>query len=86
MEIIRERHNKTKEELKQLLIELIHKNGFGSAIRWNGFAFEGKMRGTIFRGEIFDDELHVEIRGWFEKMAAQQLRQGWRDLVTLGLV
>jgi len=86
MELIRERHSKTREELKQIFIELICENGFESAVLWNGFAFEGKVRGTTIKGEIFEDELHVEISGWFEKMAAQQLRQGWRDLVTRGLV
>lgn len=86
MQIIRERHNRTREELKELFITLIRENGFESAVRWNGFAFEGKVKRTTIRGEIFEDELHVEISGWLEKMAAQQLRQGWQELVTSGLV
>ncbi len=86
MEIIRERHSKTREELKQIFIDLIRENGLESAVRWNGFAFEGKAKGITVRGEIFEDELHVEITGWLEKMAAQQLRQGWKELVTHGLV
>ena len=86
MEIIQERHDKTKAGLKQLLIELINQNGFDSAIRWSEFAFEGKMKGTTIKGEILDHELHVEIDGWFEKRVVQQLRQSWQDLVTRGLV
>lgn len=86
MQIIRERHNRTREELKELFIKLIRENGFESAVRWNGFAFEGKVKGTTIRGEIFEGELHVEISGWLEKMAAQQLRQGWQELVISRLV
>jgi hypothetical protein len=86
MEIIRERHTRTKEELKQLLIGLIHENGLEPVIRWSGFAFEGKAKGTIIKGEIFDNEMYVEIIGWFEKLVVQQLRQSWQELVTLGRV
>ncbi len=86
MQVIRERHNKTREELKELLIRLIRENGFESTIRWDGFAFQGKSKGITIRGAIFAGELHVEISGWLEKMATQQLRQGWQELVRHGLV
>ena len=86
MQIIRERHSRTREDLKELFIKLVRENGFESAVRWEGFAFEGNVKRTTIRGEIFEGELHVEISGWLEKMAAQQIRKGWQELVTSGLV
>ena len=86
MELIRERHRKTREELKQLFIGLIQKNGFESSVSWNEFEFEGKTRGTTLKGEIFEGELHVEVSGWFEKIAAQKLRNGWKELALKSLV
>jgi len=86
MEIIRERHKKTREELKELLVELVQNNNFGSSLNWNGFEFEGKAYKTAIRGEIFDDELYIELSGWFEKKAAQKLRELWKELVVNELV
>ena len=86
MKLIRKKHRTSKEELKDLFIQLIHENGLASSIQWNGFAFEGKSYGTSVKGEIFDTELHVEISGLFEKQAEQKLREGWKHLVTSHLV
>jgi hypothetical protein len=81
MRLIRKKHKKTKEELKDLLIQLINENGLESSIQWNGFAFAAKSYGTSIKGEIFDTEVHVEITGLFEKQAEQKLREGWKHLV-----
>ena len=86
MEVIRKRHKRTKEELKELFIQLIHKNGFEASIKWNGFKFEAESYGTMIKGEILDNELHVEIKGSFEKIADQRLREGWKELVIKRLV
>lgn len=86
MKIIRECHHKTQAELKQLLIGVIDQNGLAGIIRWQGFTFEGKTKGTTIKGEIGEQELRVEIAGWFETVATHQLRQGWQELVRGGLV
>ena len=81
MRLIRKKHKKTKEELKELFLQLINDHGFESSIQWNGFEFEARSYGTSIKGEIFDTELHVEISGLFEKRAEQKLREGWKQLV-----
>jgi hypothetical protein len=86
MQVIQEEHHKTKEELQQLLLELLEKNGISSAIQWRNFTFEGKSHGTSIKGEILDNEIYVEISGWFERIAAQRIRHDWEELVKTGLV
>ncbi|MBD3305354.1 hypothetical protein GF339_03230 [candidate division KSB3 bacterium] len=86
MEVIRKRHRKSKEALKQLFIDLLQDNGFASSIEWDGFRFTGKAYGTQIIGEIFDQELHLEVSGIFEKQAVQQIRASWRELVINHLV
>ena len=86
MQTLRKPHQRTPEHLKNVFMDLIHSYGIGSAVRWNGFEFEGNTKGTRIRGKIFDDEIHVEISGWFEKLAAQKLLDGWNELVMKGLV
>ncbi len=86
MTLIRERHQRTKEEIKDLFIALLNQNGLDSSIHWDDYAFLGKQYGTKVQGEIFDDEIHIEIQGWFEKQAAHELRKSWKELVMKGLV
>ena len=86
MQMIRKRHKKTQEAIKELLITLVQENGTGLSVQWNDFEFSGKGYGTAVQGTIFENEVHVEIRGLFEKRAAQQLREGWKELVIKGLV
>jgi hypothetical protein len=86
MEIIQERHTKTSEAIKQVLMKLIEQNGFNSAVKWNGFEFEGTSHGITLKGKIFDNEVRLEITGWFEKFAAQQIRQSWQELVAQEMV
>jgi hypothetical protein len=86
MQTLRKQHQKTPEHLKHVFIELLQSYGIGSMIRWKDFEFEGKTKGTRIRGIIFEDEVHVEISGWFEKIAAQKLLDGWNELVMKGLV
>ncbi len=86
MQILRKQHRTTQEHLKNVFIELIQSYGIGSIVRWNGFEFEGKNKGTSIRGKIFHDEIQVEVSGWFEHIAAQKLQDGWNELVMKGLV
>jgi hypothetical protein len=86
MEIIQEQHTKTPEVIKQVLMQLIEQNGFHAAVKWNGFELEGTSHGITLKGKIFDHELRLEITGWFEKFAAQQIRQSWQELVVQGMV
>lgn len=86
MEIIRTHHRKTREQVKQVLVELLQKNNVASSINWNGFDFEGKAYGTTIKGSIFDDEVYIEVFGWFEAKAARKLREYWKDLVISGIV
>lgn len=86
MEVIRKRHKRTKEELKELFIHVLDDSGMGTSVQWNDFAFHAKSYGTTVKGEIFDDEVHVEITGWFAKGASQELRKSWKELVIQGLV
>ncbi|PIE36213.1 hypothetical protein CSA56_00935 [candidate division KSB3 bacterium] len=86
MQMIRKRHKKTKEAIKELLISLVQQNGLGSSVQWNDFQFSAKGYGTTVQGEIFENELHVDISGLFEKRAAQKLQEGWKKLVIKGLV
>ena len=86
MKIIRERHTRSPEEIKDLFITLAANNGLASSVRWENFSFQAKGYGTSIQGEIFDDELHVEIKGVFEKHVEKQLRDGWKELVLKGMV
>ena len=86
MKIIRKRHTRSREEIKDLFITLANDNGLGSSVQWEDFAFTAKGYGTSVQGEIFDDELHVEIKGVFENRVEKQLRDGWKKLVLKGLV
>lgn len=86
MQILRQQHQKPREQLKTLFMDVLRSYGIDSIIRWNGFEFEGKTTGTRIRGKISHDEILVEISGWFERIAAQKLREGWNDLVMKGLV
>lgn len=86
MQTLRKQHQKKPEHLKSILVELLGSYGIGSVVRWNGFEFEGKTKGTRIRGKILDDEIHVEISGWFEKIAARKLLDGWNDLLMKGQV
>ena len=86
MRLIRKRHKRSKEQLKQLLINMLERYGLNSSVNWNDFEFNAKSYGTTVKGEIFDNELHIEIRGIFEKVAEEKLRQGWKELVTQKLV
>lgn len=86
MKTIRKRHTRSREEIKDVFIELAADNGLASSVQWENFAFQGKAYGTSIQGEIFDDELHVEVKGIFEKRVEEQLREGWKKLVLKGLV
>lgn len=86
MQIIRQQHQKTREHLKNVFIDMIQSYGISSVVCWNGFEFEGKTKGTSIRGKIFHNEIQVEVSGWFEGIAAQKLREGWNELVMKGLV
>jgi hypothetical protein len=86
MQMLRERHHLSREALKDVLIRLIDEYGFGNVVDWNNFAFEGKSKKTTVRGEIFENELHIEVEGWFEKLAAQKLRSVWKSLILRGIV
>lgn len=86
MQLLRERHHLSREALKDTLIQLVKERGFDNVVTWNAFAFEGKTKGTIVRGEIFEGELHVEIEGWLENLAAKKLRTTWKMLVLKGIV
>lgn len=86
MQVLRERHHLLREALKDLLLQLIEEHGFGNVVVWNDFAFEGKAKGTTVRGEIFEGELHIEVEGWFEKLAAQKFRTVWKSLILKGIV
>lgn len=86
METLRKQHHKTPDHLKNVFIDLLQSYELGSMIRWNGFEFEGKTKGTRIRGKIFENEIHVEISGWFEKIVARKLQDGWNELVMKGVV
>ncbi len=86
MEVIRERHKKTQQQLKQVLVESIQERGIEGVINWEGFEFQGKAYRTMVRGQIFDQELYIEISGWFEKKAVRKFRKYWKDLLTKGLI
>ena len=86
MQTLRERHRLSREALKDLLVRLIEEHGFSHLVIWSDFAFKGKSRGTTVQGEIFENELHVEIAGWLEKLAAQKIRATWKTLVRKDIV
>lgn len=86
MKIIRERHTRSREEIKDLFIALAADNGLGSSVQWEDFSFQAKGYGTSVRGEIFDDELHIEIKGVFAKQVESRLRADWKELVMKGQV
>jgi len=39
-EIIRKKHNKNKEEVKEILINEINKTEYSSIVEWNGYNFQ----------------------------------------------
>ncbi len=86
MKIIRERHARSREDIKDLFIKLAADNGVEASVQWENFSFNARGYGTSICGEIFDDELHVEVKGVFEKRVEKQLRDGWKELVLKGLV
>lgn len=84
MQIIREQHRLSREGLKDLLVCVIDEQGYSHVVSWNDFAFTGKARGTRVQGEIFDDEIHLEIAGLLEKFAARRIQSAWKKLVMRG--
>ncbi len=79
-------HRKTREALKQILVSLLEQNGMASSVNWNDFEFEGRAYGTTMTGEIFENEVYIEVSGWLEKKAAREFREYWKDLVIDGIV
>ncbi|PID56796.1 hypothetical protein CSB45_10170 [candidate division KSB3 bacterium] len=86
MKIIRKQHGRRKEEMKELFMTLASKNGLQHSIQWNNFAFSAAAYGTGLQGEIFDDELYIEIKGIFERRVEKHLQDAWNALAGKGLV
>lgn len=86
MQILRERHRLSREDLKNLLVQLSEEHDLAHVITWNDFAFMGKAKGTVVQGEVFENELYIEVVGWLEKLAVQKFRAVWKMLAQKELV
>ena len=74
-EIIRKRHNKNKEELKEILINEINKTEYSSLVEWDGYNFHASQLFLSVDGEITDDEIIGEVSGLGSKKIAKELER-----------
>ena len=74
-EIIRKRHNKNKEELKEILINEINKTEYSSLVEWDGYNFHASKLFISIDGEIADDEIIGEVSGLGSKKVAKELER-----------
>ena len=74
-EIIRRKHNKNKEEIKEILINEINKTEYSSLVEWNGYHFHASQLLVSVDGEITDDEVIGEVSGLGSGKVARELKK-----------
>ena len=80
-EIIRRKHGKNKEEIKEILINEINKTEYSSVLEWNGYNFKASKLFTSVEGEITDDEIIAEVSGLGSGKVAKELEKVLDSLV-----
>lgn len=74
-QIIRKKHNRNKEEIKEILISEINKTEYAAVVEWNGYHFHASQLLVSVDGEITDDEIIGEVSGLGSKKAARELEK-----------
>jgi hypothetical protein len=74
-EIIRKKHNKNKEEVKEILINEINKTEYSSLVEWNGYHFHASQLFISVDGEITDEEIIAEFSGLGSGKVAKKLEK-----------
>lgn len=74
-EIIRKKHNKSKQEVKEILINEISKTEYSSLIEWNEYNFHASQLLISVNGEITDDEIIAEFSGLGSGKIAKKLEK-----------
>jgi len=80
-EIIRRKHGKNKEKIKEILIDEINKTEYSSVVEWNGYNFHALKLFTSVKGEITDDEIIAEVSGLGSGKVAKDLEKVLDSLV-----
>lgn len=74
-EIIRKKHYRNKEEIREILIDEINKTEYSSIVEWDGYNFQASQLFISAKGEITDDEIIAEISGIGSKKASRDLEK-----------
>ena len=74
-ETIRKRHNRNKEEIREILIHEINKTEYASAVEWNGYHFHASQLLVSVDGEITDDEIIGKVSGLGSGKVARELEK-----------